>query len=559
MTRHILASLALAAATAVSAQTYQVVVTTTDGEKKVYNTDNVSQMRFSQTPDYINASYYLGGIYNPRTSNASYVFTVATGLPDSGGDPAAIGDLQLSLSLYGPLSEQAHRAALPEGYYTYGGGKDNWTLNAEQSGMWLRFDEGDEGISSGFIIGGSVDVRHEGSDTEIRAELDFIDGYHLDLRYVGPMTFTVASSGAGSFDEDMDITFDGGVGRAWCNWFNPFVDDAAVDLYTGKFDSNGVQTEGYWLNLDVNMPKDAAHTADWTPVLADGVYTIDYRDAAAFSTYRPFTLNRGSMIDIWGVSSYVGTYLTYLSPDGRLTGAAITEGSVTVSENGSKYVVDFITDNGLKVTGTLNRRPNIVNYVDNSEAPDVPDLDRDVTLNFTPETVCINYIMGDYIVENIDSHILMFVDPSQDKGDYVSIELFNNDTEVADGTYTVNETFADMTILPGFLGYGGDLLFSWYGDLGIVDDEGYNTFMSPLVAGTATISTLTDGNRKVEFNLTTPAGKKVTGSWTGKFHTASEEDAAAKVAKKRASIHPVRRTWGRSLRDAMPATPRSLK
>ena len=51
--RYILSVCAIVMTTSLFAQNYQVVVTTTDGESKVFATNDVSNIKFSNAPKYI--------------------------------------------------------------------------------------------------------------------------------------------------------------------------------------------------------------------------------------------------------------------------------------------------------------------------------------------------------------------------------------------------------------------------------------------------------------------------------------------------------------------------
>ena len=59
MKRNILALCALAAASSMFAQSYQVVVTTKDGEKSVFTSDQLANISFTDAPTYIAANTLL--------------------------------------------------------------------------------------------------------------------------------------------------------------------------------------------------------------------------------------------------------------------------------------------------------------------------------------------------------------------------------------------------------------------------------------------------------------------------------------------------------------------
>ena len=109
----------------------------------------------------------------------------------------------------------------------------------------------------------------------------------------------------------------------------------------------------------------------------------------------------------------------------------------------------------------------------------------------------------------------MFTVPSLDKGDYVSLEMFVDGETVPDGTFKIGRELASGNIIPGAVDFAGSMIFSWYGDLGLVDEEGYNTTLGPLESGTVTISTLDNGERKVVFDMVDDNGNVVAGEYVG--------------------------------------------
>lgn len=550
MKRFISTACAVVAAASLFAQSYQVVVTTTDGERKVFSTDGVSSVKFKNAPEYKAANTFIEGVYSPLTDNALYTFTIATEEADESGQPSAIGGLQLSLAMYAPLSEEAQNAILPEGYYRVGSATTNYNINAANSAMWTRVADGDDGVGVSMVVGGTVDVRHDGDNYDVRAEMDLLDGSHVDISYYGAMKFSVGASGTTEFDTDQDVQFTEGQGRVWANWFNPFCDDASLQFFTGKFSSTGAQTEGYYLYLPVYMNKDESRTSLWSPVIPDGVYKIDPRDRITGQTYLPNTLLKGAMMDLFGSPTAYGSYLTYLEADGRISMATISDGTMTVSGNGTKFDFDFTSSNNLKITGSYSKKPNIVNMIDNSSKPEFPDgLTADYEISkFPTDGVVIDYNMGDYIVSGLNTHILMFTDPDMTEGDYLEIDVFSDSEQVKDGVYAIDNSLTDVSGIKGTVSYQGIMTYSWYGDLDSTDDEGYQDILAPVNGGTMTVSTLDDGQRKFDFDLVDLNGNKITGSITRDVHYASETDTnEAKVERARTRVGKrIQRSWNRT-------------
>ena len=548
MKRNILTACAIAMATSVFAQNYQVVVTTKDGEKKVFATNDVNSIKFKNAPQYKQANTFIEGTYSPYSENALYDITIGTEEPDEEGQPSAIGGFQLGLSMYAPLSAEANKAALPEGYYRVGSGTSSYTINATNSAIWIRFATGTDGTTVSMVVGGTVDVKRDGDNYDLRAEIDLLDGTHIDASYYGPMTFKVGASGSTEFDTDQNVTFTEGQGRIWANWFNPFSDDASLQFFTGKFTSEGKQTEGYYLYLPVYMAKDDSHTSTWTPVVPDGVYKIDPRDIISQQTYLPNTLQKGGTLNIFGETTMTGSYLTYLAADGRLSMSAIIDGTMTVSDGGTNFVFDFTAKNGIKITGSYDKKPYVVNMIDNSNKPEYPDgLTADYELNKFPDNaVIMDYNMGDYIVTGLNSHILMFTDPDMKKGDYLEVDVFSDSEKLKDGVYNIDNSLTDMSGITGGVNYSGGITFSWYGDLDSTDDEGYQSILAPVSGGKMTVTTLDSGMRKFDFDFVDLKGNKITGSLTRNVVYASHSDSnEAKVERNRSRLGSVKRSWGK--------------
>ena len=561
MKRNILALCALAATATLIAQSYQVVVTTKDGDKTVFATDSVTNIKFTDTPEYIKANTLLEASYNPNTTNACYSFTIATEEADSEGAPSEIGGVQLSLALYAPLSAEAQNAELADGYYRIANTGADYTISSESSTMWMRTAEGSDGVSVGYVVGGTVDVRKDGENYDIRAELELLGDATAEVSYYGPIKFAVGASGAVDFESDVNTTFTYGQGRVWANWFDPFCDDASLEFFTGSFDANGKQTEGYYLYTALYMPKDDAHTSSWKPVVTDGVYTVDPRVRVTSQTYLPYTLQIGQKQTIFESETATGTYITYLAADGRLSMAVIKSGTMTVSNNGTHFEFDFVADNDIKITGSFNKKPTVVNYIDNSSEPSLPEgltADYEMT-KFPSDVVAIDYNLGDYIIQGQNSHILMLTDPEQTEGDYLCLEFFSDsEKEFKDGTYTIDNSFADMTGLRGFISYSGVMEFSWYGDLDSTDDEGYQSILAPIYGGTFTVTTLSDGQRKFDFNLEDQNGHKITGTLTKSMSYVDNEISTESVKSARLdkntrnAIKAIKRTFGSSRTAVQP-------
>ncbi len=515
-----------------AAQNYKVVVTTTDGEKHEYPTSGIESINFEDVPYYAEANYLIGAEYGIKDDMGIYNFTIATEAPDEWGDPADVGGVQLSLELTSNLSEDYLDAQLPTGYYRAGSGAEKWQINIQTSGMWMRVDEGEDGVIQCAFINGTVDVRRKADNYDIRVEILLMDGSEVALSYNGPITFRPGMSTSQEFPEDQDITFTGAQERYFANWFYPLADDAVLELYTGSFTSDGAQTEGYWLNLPIYMPK-AEDAKNPQQYVADGVYNVETRDVTPYYTKLPYTFEKGGILDFWGVPYPTGTYLTYLEKNGRIMRAFITDGTVTVSNKGTKIELDLVAENGIKIQGVYDGKIVLDDRCNNDNAlPIEGTIDKDIEFDFIDNTVGLSYPIGDYIKAGVYQYVVMITDPADEPhGDFVMLELSSDNADLLpDGTYTINNEIAPFCGLKGFLDYGGTPEFSWYGNLDDVDEFGVQNIVAPIMGGTVTISTTDENTRKLVFDLLDEDGHKLTGTYEGFFFNYSPEYAPAAKA-----------------------------
>lgn len=527
MKRAIFSVMALAAMSVAGAQTVKnLVVTDLDGKSTMFEADKVDAVLFQEAPEYRDLTTLLRTSYE-ETSDGSALYTIEMGTsePDVNGMPLELQDMQAAILLKAPRSQSLKEPKLPAGYYRIGNGKQEFTFDVNMSAIWVRVAEGPEGATPMMIMDGTIDVRvDEDGEYDIRMELTTFGG-PAELRYRGELPFPPGVSDFEEFTEPVDLTFTHGQGRFYGNWYYPFAADLSTQFFVGTIE-NGVMTDGYMLDLSLYEPIPADCMAAGQRV-ADGVYTVETREEIAY-TYLPYRFMPGKMVDFLGQMFLTGSNLTYIAPTGHRKQGKITGGTITVSDNGSKFVFDLLTSENVSVKGTYTGTPNIVNYCDNDvKAPERPYslLTENVTLNFDPSTVCIMYNEGPSIIDDANTVMVMFAVPTMDKGDYVSLDLLMTGNEIPDGTFTFDPTLAAGHGIPGTLDYGRQMMFSWYGDLGIVDSEGYNTKMGPINSGTVTISTESDGQRKFVFNVKDDKGNDITGEYIGTVIDATNLEA----------------------------------
>lgn len=535
MKKIIFSALALAAVSMAGAQTVRnLVVTDKEGVTREFPADQIDGIVFQEAPEYVDLTEFLVSEYEESGNSGMYHIEFGTGLPDAAGNPADIGDMQVALLMQAPKSESLLNPRLPAGYYSIGNSTQDFTFDINRSAVWVRSEEGNEGVAPVMIMGGTVDVRMNDEDVyDIRMEFITMGG-EINLRYQGPVPFEAGVSDYEPFTEPVDLTFAGGQGRFYGNWYYPFAADLSTQFYVGTI-VDGYLKDGYILDIDFCEPKPEDCMASDQRV-ADGTYSAENREGFAY-TYLPFRFNKGSRVDFMGQEYITRTRLTYVSPTGQRKLGLITGGTFTVSENGTKFVFDFTTQEGTAITGTYDGQPVIVNYCDNDvKEPERPysTLVGDVELEWVPSTLALVYNEGHSVLDDLNNLVVMVTDPAMQAGDYIMFDLLTSSDTLADGTYTIDRTLADGHIFPGTFDFGGNTILAWYGDLDSTDPDGYQLYLAPLESGTVTVSTLEGGDRKIEFNVTDDAGHSITGSYIGSITDITNASSQVKKYRKAA-------------------------
>lgn len=515
------------------AEGYNIVIKTADGEQHIFDSEKVAEINFANAPKYTAVNEFVSAQYSASGDLGSYTLTVGTDIPDATGEPAKIGDFQLAVTFTAAVSEDARNAILPTGRYTMGAGTEEGTFNVQKSAIYLRTEEGDNGVEAMPIIAGTFDVSYKQGDYTIKGSVATLQGTAYDLIYTGPIGFDPGIGESSPFDQDLNIAFEGAQMRFYGNWYAPFSDDLSLQLYTGSFDDeNGLQTEGYWFNIDLNIPLVSDPWAKNITV-PDGVYTVDWREEAEHYTWLPYTFILGRVVDVFGNLSPIHTYITYKAQSGQVSLGVITEGTITVSNQGRKFDFKLTMDNGKTLTGSYSGNVACFNFHD-ADAPKMELLDHDVDLKWAPNTVAITFNEGNTILKDVNSYLVMITEADYAAGDYIALTLLTDQERLADGTYEIGK-IANFGGLRGYMTYGGEIIYSWYSDLSSADDEGYQSVLAPLTGGTVTISTISETVRKFEMNFTTQEGKTVKGTFQGLCmdYADLEEPTAAKAIRRR--------------------------
>ncbi|MDO4163621.1 MAG: hypothetical protein Q4D56_04435 [Bacteroides sp.] len=463
-----------------------------------------------------------------NSANAgNYLLTFSTDDLDSNGYPARVGDVMLTIDLYNASDEDPVNATLPSGEYQPQSDYSAFSWNPSYSVYYKRIGAGDSGVSASLISSGVVTVEREGDIYSVLIDVVTLTGEVVKASYTGTIVFVqTGTSSYERFTTPQNVDFEIGQGRYYGNWYYPHADDLSLQFFQGTFDENGSLTDGYYLTLSSTYMNKLADYNMENPPLEEGTYTIGTTSTSTLQKI-PFTIDPGSMQEIWGTSMAIGSYMTYIDAStGRQYIGLITGGSFTVTRSGNEYNIDFdfVSTEGISLKGTFNGEISMANYNDNDTSTMNPKrpwstLTQNVQLNFPEDTQALIYYMGDYLYPGLASWWLLVSSATQDKGDMITAEFFaplENGMELQSGTYTVSRKFEAFQMLPGFQPYGGGAVaYTWYGDLSSVDSEGYATVMAPIEEGTMTLQKEENGTYRFVFDFKDDAGYTVTGEWSG--------------------------------------------
>lgn len=447
------------------------------------------------------------------------------------------GDIQVFLDLYNEADADPLNAVLPRGEYVAETNLAPFTYKPSASYVDIVV-EGGEVVTS--PIFGTVTVEREGATYTITVEgtLMLLDDLEFSARYVGPVQFVQGGTSSYEyFEEDLELELTEAQMRYWGGWFYPFCDDVGVEMFSGEFNENGTLTAGYYLHMSrVFMPKYADYNAESVP-LAAGTYAV--RNTIPPASYcLPYYFEGGKISDLYGERYFTGTYLQYVENGLVKRAGIVTDGEFTVEFDGAKHTMqmNFITDNGTKLTLSFSGRINSVNYNDNDETmPERPwsTLTDDHVYSFPAEAQCFAYCYGDTLMPGYDMWFVLLYGYNSTYPDGYG-DMFTTEFLVEKGArdvmptgrFTITDEIGSMVMLPGIVDFAGNILFTNYGDL-TPDVDGYSTDVAPISSGEVVIEDLGDGTYGFTFDMTDDAGNKITGQWSGAVEA---EDISSSVS-----------------------------
>lgn len=554
MKRYILSALfGGAVALGLNADNYKVVVSTEDGEDHYFETTDLSKITFEEAPDYIELPYLYSATYRTQGDLGVYTLNISTGPMNEYGIPAGSGDLLLDIDLVAPLSEDRVNPVLPEGYYRVGTDNTPFSWLISSSALYLPDPDRNDELTPSVFIGGTVDVKKKGNSYVIKFELQLLSGERVDFLYDGPVPLSLSSLETDEFSSDINVEFTGAQGRFYSNWYYPFCSDMLLQFYTGQFNPDGVQEEGYWLQMPIYMPL-ASDPMNPVQTVADGVYVMDVIDRTNSQNYIPYTYSPGTWIDMMGIGGPTGSYITYVDPNGINKRAFLKEGTMTVSGNGTKIEFDIVTDTpGVALHASFSGDVLIRNFCDNDKtAPDMTGtIATDYTMDFSKGQLGVIYPLGETITKGLTVFEIQLTDPNYMRYDFLQLTLLAEGNLLPDGTYTIDNSLTAFSGVKGVINPAGLPIFGWMSNLSEVDAEGYQAIIAPLHGGTVTIKTnsvlddsidytLQVSEKTIELNLLDEKGDRITGTFTGRVIEMAPESDDTDAGYDEPAIAPLR-------------------
>ncbi|MDE5636679.1 MAG: hypothetical protein K2I43_01450 [Alistipes sp.] len=517
--------------------TYVIAAAVADANGGTASAEPLEMTTAASEFDGYDADVLVDAVYRSDNSAGAgnYVLVISNAQPAADGDPAAVGEFQMQLDLYNAADSDPVNAALPAGTYEMQTDLSAFTWNPQHSALYIRTAEGDNGVTVSPMIAGSVTVSRSGMNYTVTADMTLFTGEELKVRYTGPIPFV--QGGSSSFDRfqtPQNIAFETMQGRFYGNWFYPHADDMNVEMFCGTFNENNTLVDGYYMTLPVYMPK-IENPEKAQPQFIEGTYRIVTTPGASVNNI-PYTISHGQYIEVFGIMVEVGAYVTHVdSKTGKRTLGLIVDGTVDVKRSGANYsvAIDFVTAEGVSIKGSYEGALTARNFCDNSSMQPRPwsTLTSDYTLVLPETTIAGAFYMGEYLIQGQESWIISVMNEG---GDMITSEIMvpaGNGPNVPTGKFDISASLGPNTALPGFQSFGGDILYTWYGDLGSTDGDGYQTRLAPIAEGSITISKV-GAQYKFVFDLIDDAGKSIVGEWTGAVDSADVSGNMSAAAKR---------------------------
>ena len=251
----------------------------------------------------------------------------------------------MSLNLYQFAPTNMNNIVLPDRTYKYATDKSISTFHP----AYCMVNDGKGNITKVEFKAGTIAVTKSGSTFTVKATLTTTDDKEFTASYTGPITIEdkTAVKIEPLPDLENDVTNATFI-RALAKYYNNdagTANDCVVNLYdvqpTVNDDYDYLIGAGHMVSLYLTT------ALSEEMVLQEGTYTVS--DTGTPGTYAP-----GEQIEFMDSMLAMGTYCEERNASNESVYGFITSGTVTVTKVGTNYrfVLDFTTDKGRKVSGT---------------------------------------------------------------------------------------------------------------------------------------------------------------------------------------------------------------
>ena len=291
-----------------------------------------------------------GGYYPTESSYiGEFLLVLADGeTTEAGGVYATTGaGRAMSIDLYQmAVSNPNTTITLPARDYRYATNKGLTTFDPAKT--YCMVNDGKGNITRTDFKAGTISVKKGGSTYTITATLTTTDDEEFTASYEGPLTIENKTSteipDLPTLDKDVtNLSFIRALGKYYSD--SDTADQCIVNLYdvepTISYGSDYLGQAGHLVSLDLS-------TAVSTEMqLQEGTY-----DVSASGT--PGSYEAGRQTEFMDTKLPVGTYCEERNDNFQSFYGFVASGTVTITKSGSGYrfVLDFTTDKGHKVSGT---------------------------------------------------------------------------------------------------------------------------------------------------------------------------------------------------------------
>ena len=291
-----------------------------------------------------------GGYYPTESSYiGEFLLVLADGeTTEAGGVYATTGaGRAMSIDLYQmAVSNPNTTITLPARDYRYATNKGLTTFDPAKT--YCMVNDGKGNITRTDFKAGTISVKKAGSTYTITATLTTTEEEEFTASYEGPLTIENKTSteipDLPTLDKDVtNLSFIRALGKYYSD--SDTADQCIVNLYdvepTISYGSDYLGQAGHLVSLDLS-------TAVSTEMqLQEGTYNVS-------ASGTPGSYEAGRQTEFMDTKLPVGTYCEERNDNFQSFYGFVASGTVTITKSGSGYrfVLDFTTDKGYKVSGT---------------------------------------------------------------------------------------------------------------------------------------------------------------------------------------------------------------